>query len=233
MKLDIINVHEIGYVRLVDKLGSDKTVVNSARVSYDKEVNEMSSKDIGLIHFLGDHGHTSPFRHAILQFEIHAPLMIARQWWKYVVGSDHTLDAWNESSRRYVTEEPQFYVPLPNEWRSKPDKSKQGSGKPIDEMLGDEFSVALATYIKAGKHFYNAAMLADVAPEQARLFLPAYSMYVRWYWTASLQSVLHLINQRTKEDAQHEFREYAKAVYELTADNFPVSTNALIKEVTA
>lgn len=231
-----VSILDHGYVRLVDSLGSDLTIVNSARVSYDKEVNEMSQKDINLIHYLGSHGHTSPFRHAILQFEVYAPLMIARQWWKYVVGSDHTMDAWNESSRRYVTEEPQFYVPDAEEWRSKPVNSKQGSAEPIHSLEGQKFTDALNHLIIAGKHFYDAALLADISAEQARLFLPAYSMYVRWYWTASLQSVIHLINQRTKNDAQAEFQEYAKAVHQITYENFPVSIDALTKqykEVTA
>lgn len=228
-----IDVLDHGYIRLVDKLGSDITVVNSARVSYDKEVNEMGFKDTNLVHFLANNGHTSPFRHAVLQFEVYAPLMIARQWWKYIVGSDHTLDSWNESSRRYVTEEPMFYVPNADEWRTKPVNSKQGSGEPIDSEFGIPFTEALQNLIIAGSHFYDAAILANVAPEQARLFLPAYAMYVRWYWTASLQSVLHLIDQRTKKDAQYEFRQYAKAVLDLTHDAFPVSTNAMVKEVTA
>jgi thymidylate synthase (FAD) len=108
---EMINVLDKGYVRLVNVMGSDLSVVNSARVSYDKESTELSEKDARLIRFLAREGHTSPFRHATLQFEMYAPLMVARQHWKYIVGSDHTMDAWNESSRRYVTEEPAFYIP--------------------------------------------------------------------------------------------------------------------------
>ena len=107
------NVLDKGYVRLVDVMGSDLSVVNSARVSYDKQVDELGDKDTGLIRFLAREGHTSPFRHASLQFEVYAPLMVARQWWKYIIGSSHqdNMAAWNESSRRYITEEPEFYDP--------------------------------------------------------------------------------------------------------------------------
>lgn len=229
-KIDVLNQ---GYVRLVDHMGSDLTVANSARVSYDKQVNELSFKDENLIHYLANHGHTSPFRHPMLQFEVYAPLMIARQWWKYVVGSDHTMDAWNESSRRYITEEPVFYVPNVDEWRTKPENTKQGSGVPVDEEDGINFTSALYKVIAAGSHFYDAAITAGICAEQARMFLPAYSMYVRWYWTASLQSVVHLIKQRTKTDSQYEFQLYAKAVLKLTEEKFPVSIKALTKEVTA
>lgn len=109
-----IKVLNEGYVRLVDHMGSDLTVANAARVSYAKQSFELSDRDIKLIKFLAREGHTSPFRHAITQFEVYAPLMVARQWWKYVVGSAHyegtgdSLEAWNESSRRYITEEPVF-----------------------------------------------------------------------------------------------------------------------------
>ena len=108
------NVLDKGYVRLVNHLGSDLTVVNAARVSYQKESFELDKNDEKLISFLAKNDHTSPFRHAMLQFEVYAPLMVARQWWKYIVGSSHmegigdTMNGWNESSRRYVTEEPVF-----------------------------------------------------------------------------------------------------------------------------
>jgi thymidylate synthase, flavin-dependent len=226
----MINVLDKGYVRLVNVMGSDLTVVNSARVSYNKESKELTERDIRLIKFLAREGHTSPFRHAILQFEIYAPLMVARQWWKYVVGSDHVMDAWNESSRRYITEEPTFYIPKDNEWRSAPENSKQGSGEPINELTGSVFTSKLEQYIKLGESLYEDALKSGICAEQARLFLPAYGMYVRWYWTASLQSVAHFLNQRLAHDAQHEIQEYAKAVYELVKPHFPVSIGELVKE---
>lgn len=213
-----------GYVRLVNAMGSDATVVNSARVSYDKQISELTDKDTRLIQFLAKHGHTSPFRHAMLQFEVYAPLMIARQWWKYVIGGDHQQDAWNESSRRYITEEPTFYIP--NEWRSAPENSKQGSGAPLD--TSDEWSRALIAHINSGVEMYEKAMEHGICAEQARLFLPAYGMYVRWYWTASLQSVVHLVSQRSKPDAQQEFQQYAQVVEQLARQAFPESFESLL-----
>src|SRR5690625_231028 len=225
-----INVLDKGYVRLRDVMGDDRTVANAARVSFDKRTEELDEKDERLIAFLAREGHDSPFRHASLQFEVYAPLMIARQWWKYCVGSDHVMDAWNESSRRYITENEEFYVPAPNEWRSYPDNVKQGSGEPVDEEAGERLTFNLLNHIEMSEMYYRQALEDGIAPEQARLFLPAYGMFVRWYWTASLQSVAHLIRQRTAPDAQYEFRLYAEAVKELAIEKFPVSLGELLKE---
>ena len=222
-----IDVLDKGYVILHDTLGSDHTVANAARVSYDKRSEELTDQDKRLIDFLAREGHTSPFRHATLQFEVYAPLMVARQHWKYVVGSDHTMEAWNESSRRYVTEEPTFYIPKPDEWRSAPENSKQGSGEVVHLSVGTSFTSELIDVIEHGERLYEAALRSGICAEQARLFLPAYGMYVRYYWTASLQSTAHFINQRLAHDAQKEIQEYAKAVHELARQSFPYAIDAL------
>jgi thymidylate synthase (FAD) len=229
-----INVLDNGYVRLVDVMGSDLTVANAARVSYAKESHELSERDIRLIKFLAREGHTSPFRHAIAQFEVYAPLMVARQWWKYVIGSGiqegtgDSLEAWNESSRRYITEEPVFYVPNANEWRSAPENSKQGSGEPVPFEYGCTLTGDLQQIIDLGFTAYENAIAEGVCAEQARLFLPAYGMYVRWYWTASLQSICHFIVQRLEHDAQKEIQDYAKAILTLIEAEFPVAVKELI-----
>ncbi|WP_435367839.1 FAD-dependent thymidylate synthase [Paenibacillus illinoisensis] len=215
-------------------MGTDLTPVNAARVSYAKESNELSERDVRLIKFLAREGHTSPFRHAIAQFEIYAPLMVARQWWKYIVGSAHqegtgdSLDAWNESSRRYITEEPVFYVPAADEWRSAPENSKQGSGDTIRWELGEEATYRLMSAVDRGMADYEWAIANGICAEQARLFLPAYGMYVRWYWTASLQSIAHFLAQRLEHDAQAEIQAYAKAVLTLIEARFPVSIGELL-----
>lgn len=230
-----IDVLDKGYVRLVNTMGSDLTPVNAARVSYDKESTELTEKDIRLIKFLAREHHTSPFRHAMTQFEVYAPLMVARQWWKYVVGSSHqeasgdSMEAWNESSRRYITEEPVFYVPNNVEWRSTPENSKQGSGAPVATQISNEAIKKLDDTIAMGMEFYEWALENGICAEQARLFLPAYGMYVRWYWTASLQSVCHFLNQRLEHDAQKEIQLYAKAILELIKDKFPISIEQLVK----
>lgn len=225
-----IDVLDKGYVILHETMGDDRTVANAARVSYDKRTEGLSERDERLIKFLARENHTSPFRHATLQFEIYMPLMVARQLWKYVVGSDHTMDAWNESSRRYITEEPTFYIPAVSEWRAAPEDSKQGSGEPINFDLGKSFTHDLDYLIKEGLTLYEDAIECGIAPEQARLFLPAYGMYVRSYWTASLQSVAHFLSQRLADDAQAEIQAYAEAVRELAIEKFPVSLAELLGE---
>ena len=224
-----IGVLDKGYVRLVDTLGSDLSIVNAARVSYDKEVTEFGNKDAKLIEFLIREGHTSPFRHAALTFEVYAPLFVARQWWKYAVGSTHVDDqnGWNESSRRYITENEEFYIPSASAWRSKPENSKQGSGEPVHFSLGYHYTNKLNEIIDLGTKLYQDAMQDNIAPEIARLFLPAYGMYVRWRWTTSLQGVMTFLDQRLEHDAQVEIQEYALAVKDLSHQAFPQTFKAL------
>lgn len=218
-----IKVLDDGYVRLVDTLGDDLSIVNAARVSYDKESNDFSERDAKLINFLLREKHTSPFRHAALTFEVYAPLFVARQWWKYAVASSHIDDqnGWNESSRRYVTEDEKFYIPLPHEWRSKPENSKQGSGEPVGIEIGQKYFEQLCEMVVEGSQLYHEALDDGIAPEIARLFLPAYGMYVRWRWTVSLQGVLTFLDQRLEHDAQWEIQQYAFAVKDLSHQAFP------------
>ena len=158
-----------------------------------------------------------------MTFEVYAPLMVARQWWKYAVASTHTDDqnGWNESSRRYITENEEFYIPLPNQWRSAPENSKQGSGAPVDSEIGAKYYMGLVHIIDTGEKLYREAINDGIAPEQARLLLPAYGMYVRWRWTVSLHGILNFLNQRLESDAQAEIRDYAVAVRNLTKQSFP------------
>lgn len=164
----------------------------------------------------------------VFQFEIYAPMMVRSQWFKYVRGGDHCpaiesgngddgdgsdpLFARNEASRRYVTLEPEFYLPW--QWRSAPENRKQGSGGPVDRSLNAELSNDLRDIISTGVSKYEEAIRQGVAPEMARLFLPAYGLYTCWRWTASKPAVAHFLEQRLGSDAQTEIREYAKAVKE-------------------
>jgi thymidylate synthase (FAD) len=225
LKIDVLDK---GYVRLVDTLGNDLSVANAARVSYDKESKlredgSLTIADHRLISFLWKEKHTSPFRHAAVTFEVYAPLVVARQWWKYAVASTHIDDqnGWNESSRRYITENEEFYIPKGHEWRSKPENSKQGSGEPLVTDVGGYFTNKLWDTVETGKKLYDKALQAGIAPEQARLFLPAYGMYVRWRWTVSLHGILTFLEQRLPSDAQKEIQDYAKAVREITKVSFP------------
>lgn len=226
---NIIKVLDKGYVRLVDVMGSDLSVVNAARASFAKESLELSVQDGRLLEFLVRENHMSPFRHAFMTFEVKSPLLVARQHWKYVVGSDHTMDSWNESSRRYITMDPEFYIPQKEEWRLSPDNKKQGSGGPVDPWTGSLLTQQLMDYVDQGEALYNMAMENGVAAEQARLFLPAYGMYVVYRWSCSLQSVALFLNQRLAEDSQKEIQEYAKAIRLLSLESFPVSIDLLTK----
>jgi thymidylate synthase (FAD) len=116
------------------------------------------------------------------------------------------------------------------EWRSKPENSKQGSGAPIIEGKGHYMTTELDNYIKSGQELYQRAMDEGVAPELARLFLPAYGMYVRWRWTVSLHGVLSFLDQRLPQDAQYEIRRYAEAVKELTKNSFPYTYKVALED---
>lgn len=219
-----------GYVRHLGTFGSDLDIVNDARVSYDKSVEEFEEKDERLLRFLLREGHFSPLRGTAMKFEIYAPLMVARQWFKYHVASNHTeeADGWNESSRRYVTQEPEFYMIGSDEWRSAPENSKQGSGDPVSMAIGSQFSQMLADYVDRGVELYERAMSEGICTEQARAFLPAYGMYVRWRWTTSLQGILHMLDERLAHDAQNEITQYALAVREYVEESFPRTYNAWV-----
>ena len=230
--MDKIDVLDKGYVRLVDVMGDELSIVNAARVSYDKESSKLDKKDLSLLAFLIREKHLSPLRHVSMTFEVYSPLMVARQHWKYAVGSTFVDDqnGWNESSRRYITEKEEFYTPKYNEWRSKPENSKQGSGEPIDVIKGREFSKYLTKHFKNSEALYKEALKAGIAPEQARLFLPAYSMYIRYRWTVSLASVLHFLSERLKDDAQYEIMAYASAIRDLIQPRFPNVFNEIFKQ---
>lgn len=218
---DTVDVLNLGYVRLVNNMGSDLDVVNAARASFEKEVSELSEKDKKLISFLVRDRHDSCFRHCVMTFEVYAPLMVARQWWKHAVASTHLDDqmGWNETSRRYVTEYGEFYIP--DHFLSKPDNAKQGAGEKVPESVDMHYANLLSEYQERGLELYEMAMNANIAPEQARLFLPAYGMYVRWRWTTSLNAVLNFLELRLGHGAQSEIVKYAEAVESFVEVNYP------------
>lgn len=223
----LISVLDHGYVKLVNNMGSDMDVVNAARVSFDKEVKELGDKDRNLISFLVKEKHDACFRHCVMTFEVYAPLMVARQWYKHNVGSTHLDDSmgWNESSRRYITENEQFYIPRVEEWRSAPENRKQGSGEAISEYYGAKYTQRMRKTVAEGIENYHQALADGVAPEQARLLLPAYAMYVRWRWTVSLNGVLNFLSLRLDSHAQYEIQAYANAVNSIVHQLYPVTSS--------
>jgi len=186
-------------------MGSDKTVVNAARVSFNKEISEMRKSDAGLIAYLAEHGHWTPFGHVQAQFRIKAPVFIARQMVKHQVGM-----VWNEVSRRYVDSEPEFHAP--EAWRKRAPDKKQGSldetFKGNDEVRFDEKYWDLVTRIKTT---YDNIIASGVAPEQARMLLPQ-SMMTEWIWTGSLVAFARVFKLRSSKDAQYECRQVARMI---------------------
>ena len=214
-----------GYIRTVNIMGSDLDVVNAARASFEKEVTDIDTRDQKLISFLVQHKHDSVLRHCAMTFEVYAPLMVARQWYKHAVGSSHLDDqtGWNESSRRYVSENEVFYIPGVSQWRSIPENRKQGSGEPVEDFVGAKYTRRMQKLVEEAHELYTEAMMDGIAPEQARLLLPAYSMYVRWRWTASLNALLHFISLRQSSDSQSEIQLYADAVFAEVQQAFPIT----------
>ena len=216
-----------GYVKLVNVMGGDVDVVNAARASFDRQVGKLEKRDVNLINFLVANRHDSVLRHCTMTFEVYAPMMVKNQWIKHIVASTHLDEqfGWNEVSRRYVVDEPEYYIPP--YWRSHPENKKQGSG---DAIVDDAHIRELYDdFIEYADNLYYRLMDLGVAPEQARLVLPGYAMYVRWRWTASLQAVLNFIDLRLGHGAQSEIASYAEEVSALVTEHFPVTTAAWLE----
>jgi len=207
-------------VTLVDKMGTDLSVVNAARVSYAKSKEAFDVvKDERLIKYLAEHEHWSPFAHASLQFRIKAPVFVARQLVKHQVGL-----VWNEVSRRYVDDAPELY--RPDTWRGRPQNSKQGSDGQV--KLDQTINHNMETTMESCLILYNALLQKGVAPEQARMVLPQ-SMMTEWYWSGTLYAFARVCNLRCKPDTQQETQEVANKIDRLTNEAFPRSWKHLRK----
>ena len=198
-------------VELVDKMGTDLTVVNAARVSYSKESKSFTVKDEKLIKYLAEHEHWSPFAHASMQFRIKAPVFVARQLVKHQVGL-----VWNEVSRRYVDYPPELYKP--DAWRGRPINSKQGSDGTVE--LGQTIDHNLETTMQSCLILYNTMIEKGVAPEQARMVLPQ-SMMTEWYWSGTVYAFARVGNLRCKPDTQKETQDVANVIDKLAGEAFP------------
>lgn len=212
-----IDVLDKGFVRYIDHMGSDLMVVNAARVSFAKEVSQFTDKDEKLINYLSKHKHWTPFAHPQICLHIKAPISIRTQLFKHKVGFVE-----NEVSRRYVKDDPEYYVPT---WRSAPtDGAKQGSS---DFMVGT--TMQDETYRNVcddALDTYRDLLSAGVAPEQARFALPQ-GTYTEWWWTGSLSAYARVCKLRSDSHAQWEVREYAKAISDIVEPFFPYSWKAL------
>ena len=229
MKKDNVLGDNIGFIELVDSMGSDLTVVNSARVSFGKRKQVIEEEDSKLINYLSKHKHWSPFRHVQLQFHIKAPEIVGRQFYKHIVGSDYTFKdhAWNEISGRYLVYDDEFYEPT--KYRKQSKNNKQAS---TDEEV-DHALAASTTYETALTHAYSCyktLIELGVSKEQARGVLPV-SFYTEWHWTASLQAVINLIKLRDDSHAQWEIRQYALAMKDMAMSVAPVSVRSLLENM--
>ena len=238
----------------IDHMGSDLSVVNAARVSFGKNSEWMprihygedlvlKPKDARLIRYLAKHNHKSPFNHTFVTFHVKAPVFVARQLVK------HEYMPWNEISRRYVDNKPEFYQP--DVWRGRSEDKKQGSEgvitklqwmEPDDEL--DEYYPDDKKYLRPyinyeetpenlHKYAYEKAMYAynilldcDVCPEQARMVLPQ-SMMTEWYWSGTLFAFAKMCGLRLKPDTQAETRVVAEKIEDVMMKLFPVSWEAL------
>ena len=212
----------------VDHMGNDLSVVNAARVSFGKKselqctdmvlgIYEMTKRDRGLINYLASHKHISPFGHCFASFHIKAPVFVARQLVK------HKFLRWNEISRRYVDDVPEFYTP--DVWRGRADDIKQGSGA---ECKSQYFPNIYADEINTkAVEDYKKMLQQGVAPEQARMILPQSAM-TEWYWSGSLDAFADMCRLRCATDTQAETQKVAWDISLKMEDLFPVSWVALM-----
>ena len=211
---------EIGSVELLETFGSDLTVVNAARVSFAKEVTEMTTRDEKLVHYLARHDHISPFFHPQARFRIKMPIFVAREWYRHTIGL-----ARNEVSRRYVDTMPELWFPPADGLRARDPNAKQGSKEePIADA--DTWVEAIQTHGRETVEFYKRLMDAGVAPEIARSVLPQ-GMYTEFIETGSLAAYARIWALRTDPTAQREIQAYARAIGDLLKKQFPVSWEAL------
>ena len=206
----------------IDHMGTDLTVANAARVSFGKTSEmeddpwgppKLKTKDDKLIRYLAKHNHISPFGHCFVSFHIKAPVFVARQLVK------HKFLRWNEISRRYVDNNPEFYVP--DVWRGRSEDKKQGSDGVV------KYEQPLGNYNQLD--IYKELLRVGICPEQARMVLPQ-SMMTEWYWSGSLDAFADMCNLRCKTDTQAETREVARQIDHKMIELFPVSWDALTED---
>lgn len=206
-------------VEYVDHLGSDINVVNAARVSFAKEVKEFDlEKDTKLINYLARHNHFTPLAHTAVTIRVKAPIFMARQFVKHQIGL-----VWNEESRRYIDDEPEFY--LPKVLRGRPVNAKQGSSGDLESS--ELFTQMMLTETKNCLDLYNRLLDRNVAPEQARMVLPQNTM-TNWMWTGSLVAFSRVVKLRVDEHAQKEAQELGWLINDVVAPLYPVSWKALM-----
>ncbi len=210
----------IGFVALIQHAGDDASVVNSARVSFGKQVTlPLLERDSKLIRYLLEHKHGTPLEHTSLTFHVKCPLFVARQWHRHRTGISI-----NEISARYVEVQEEFYIPA--HFRAQSGNNRQAS---VEGEFEPEENCRLRNLfeesLQASYRSYERLLAAGVAREQARAVMPL-SSYTQYYWTCNLRSLFHFVGLRDAEGAQFEIRGYAKAMLEQAREYFPVCVGA-------
>lgn len=225
---DEIKVLDHGYIRLVDRMGSDLSVVRSARVSYNAEwrAGEDKKSDTRLINYLWKHRHSTPFEAVTFTFEVKAPIFVIRQWQR------HRTQSYNELSARYTELPNEYYIPNPKEIgvQSKANKQARNINSTIDYT--DRFfqCTEFSQHNRKSFSVYNEFLEKGWSRELARTILPL-STYTRMFTTANLLNFLKFINLRDDERAQYEIQVYAKAMLELMRPFVPVTIDAYEKDI--
>ena len=212
-----------GFVRLVDYMGSDESIVQAARISYGKGTKS-TSKDRGLINYLMRNRHTSPFEMCELKFHVRVPMDTWRQWIR------HRTANVNEYSTRYSEAIDSMQCTKPDEWRKQATNNKQGSdgfigADELDIPNGQELTMIERLGQNEATRIYKERIEAGVAREQARKDLPL-STYTEAYWKIDLHNLLHFLKLRMDEHAQFEIRQYANAIAEIVKAIYPLTWNA-------
>ena len=228
MKVQLYN-DNIGYVELIDHMGTDLTIVNSARVSFGVSKDSLDDKDLKLINYLVKHKHTSTFEHNVITFRVMAPLFVRSQHHR------HRTWSYNEISRRYTDYNIQFYEP--KQFRTQHVSNRQASNTEglIDPLI-DSKGIAGGQCASYLVHMQNTKCLAlyeklvksGVCREQARGVLPQ-SMYTEYYATTNLNNLLKFVSLRTHSGAQWEIQKLAEGMLQIASSIWPVAVGTYIK----
>lgn len=209
-----------GFVRLVDYLGGDQRIVDAARVSYSGKEVKTFRRNRGLINYLLQHRHTSPFEQVILTFHVKLPIFVARQWIR------HRTARVNEISGRYSVLHDEFYVPSPADVRYQSKSNRQGrSEEEVPDELKSRVLEILSREQTALYESYEKLVEEDIARELARINLPL-SIYTEWYWQTDLHNLFHFLKLRLDAHAQYEIRCYAEKMLEMARAVAPLASEA-------
>lgn len=208
-----------GFVRLVDYLGSDQRIVQSARVSYG-EGTKSFRQDKGLINYLLRNDHTSPFEQVVFTFHVKMPIFVARQWTR------HRTARMNEISGRYSVMKDECYVPDPEHIALQSEDNKQGrKSEPVSKEEADRVRALLEKQNAAAFETYHNLLDSGIAREIARIDLPL-SLYTEFYWEMDLHNLFHFLALRLDGHAQYEIRAYAEVMLEIVRTVCPIATEA-------